>query len=131
MSNAYCRAILDKKVTTGTNVKNFQIPPKLHIEDIAIATANADKCVIGSANNFEDTNKVLGLWFPWIGDIDNKNFIFTSKTPESRRSIKPELRKVLEDANECDIALYKHMLERFELQMTFLSSFISENLVQV
>ena len=65
---------------------------------------------------------VLKRWFPWLsGSLDGtrrKMHLFSGK--EDRHSLLPELRRVLEGINQCDMALYESMERRFDLQMQVL-----------
>ena len=138
MSDAACRAVLNKKTTTGVVVgrrgdasfRELQLPAPLNGDDVRQVLRNVDKCVIGLTERFEESKQVLQMWYPWLLNIevDRQLFrIFNATAKENAQSINVNTKAVLEEMNYCDVQMYARMRHRFELQQSVLRdmSFIS------
>jgi hypothetical protein len=105
-------------------------------EECGLAFKRLDHCIIGILEDMENTRRVLKHWFPWMltftsrqkymsrdlfmkGVDTDKNKI---DVKETRHTIRPELREVLETANYCDMILYDRMKEIFEKQLQVLNA---------
>ena len=102
MSDAACRTLANKKVTSGfvintnninTNdesvydminnhhVASIPSPEPLTSNDINTATKNIAKCVIGLVEDFENTKKVMNHWYPWINIDKEKKAMMNVQLP--------------------------------------------------
>ena len=124
MSNdPVCRAILGAKETTGsfidTDIEKNRTPLEQPISLIR-AKRNANKCIIGSQEHMEETKLVLSHWFPWLDTVNrwpSKKFQEGVAGKDSRRDLPENLVRAIEEANPCDVALYQHMMKRFQKEL--------------
>jgi hypothetical protein len=138
MSDAACRTLANKKVTSGfvintnninTNdesiydminnhhVASIPSPEPLTSNDIYTATKNIAKCVIGLVEDFENTKKVMNHWYPWITINKEKKAMMIFKEKETRHDLKEDLVKVILKHNQCDKLLYDSMTDIFNKQL--------------
>lgn len=83
------------------------------------AIQHLDHCVVGIQNEWEDTKQILFHFFPWLTFEDNSRMNtggMKGGSMETRDDLKDELKRELEMANACDMAVWKHATERFEAQ---------------
>lgn len=120
LSNAACRALANKKVTSGTIISNnlIKVPDSLSMNDISTAISNVQQCIVGLMENYNQTLSVMKLWFPWI-DFSNdttrhKMKLVTGK--ETYQTLRLDLRKIIIEANYGDMLLYQSMEELFDKQ---------------
>ena len=123
-----CRAILGVKGLSGKFInksngteEDIALPePLIHPSAATRAVKNANKCVIGSQENMEETKLILSYWFPWM-DINNKwpsvKLMQIYKEKETRQDLPEDLIRVLEEVNICDVALHKSLMSRFWKQV--------------
>jgi hypothetical protein len=135
MSNVYCRSLLNRKSTSGKPIyfderdSDHEISDPIHEEnDLNVVVQRMQQCVVGMQSKWEDTLRVISHWFPWIQvqpDIDLTNIRFHStrnKNAKIVKQLRPELRKVIEDYNQCDSMVFAAAKKRFQTQMTVLNS---------
>jgi hypothetical protein len=140
MSDAACRSMTGRRATSGYRhnlpgkeaeegdfhvSSNLSVPPPLTSDALYEAKNNMAKCVVGLQERWSQTQQMILHWFPWVGDFSHdperrKMHLFSGK--ETRQSLRPDLREVLESINKCDIALYEEMVATFEKQMLVLQA---------
>lgn len=122
MSDASCRVMAGLKVTAGLPATSeiIQIPPALTTQQIEDALNRLRRCIVGLAEDWMTSVKMINFWFPWIdfGDsyFEVRNIGKNNKKHEDERSLRPELLDVIKRNNMCDMQLYQEAVRRFELQ---------------
>ena len=140
MSDASCRVLSGRRATSGYTRSlvgidvdiegegkvptTLSTPGPLPPEALQEAVRHLGQCVVGLQERWSDTLAVLQRWFPWMAaSLDNdtrKMHLFSGK--EDRYTLLPELKSVLESINQCDLALYEAMEQRFDRQMQVLEA---------
>lgn len=70
--------------------------------------------------DWENTKRVIWHWFPWLEFADTSRHNVGNVTAERSGNLRPELRQVLLDYNQCDSALYEHARVLFRRQLAVL-----------
>lgn len=129
MSDAACRAILNKKITTdirlvvsdGSHVLPSPIP--LTDVDIQEALRRIDHCVVGLQEHWEESIRVINFFFPWINFMNRFDYVkmpSSHRSLDSRASLPDKLLSIIETHNKCDFALYAKMRTVFAKQQELL-----------
>jgi hypothetical protein len=121
MEDAACRAIINKKFTTGKTPFTISIPPPLEQSDIDLALKNSEKCVVGLQEDWQGTLRILQHWFPWVRQTSKEKRMQLIRE-ESSSTLRHDLRALIEEYNRCDLALYEKMKQRFDLQIELIST---------
>ena len=92
----------------------------------ATAVARLRRCVVGLTHRWADTARALAFWFPWL-DVAaasevRANAGYREGTVETRETLRPALRALIEDANPCDFALWTAAETQFEEQLQVLDA---------
>lgn len=80
--------------------------------NLTMAASRLSQCVVGLQDDWPAVARAISTWFPWIVITDdtrlNTGF---GMAAETRDSLLPELRSILEECNKCDLALYNIAVE--------------------
>jgi hypothetical protein len=119
VEEAACRAISNRKVTTGQRPEFVRLPPVLTTEEHEIALNNINHCIVGMQYDWEGTKEVLTHWFPWMNFQQEKSDkrMRLVKEKESISTIRSDHREIIELMNPCDMKLHNRMLEIFESEL--------------
>jgi hypothetical protein len=121
---ACCRALANRKTTSGLPVHEIKFPEPLTVSEEEFALGNVDHCVVGLQEEWASTKRVLEHWFPWIdtGVKMKTERMNMSLDHESLEEIRPDLRATVEEMNVCDMRLYEKMRTLFEKQLSVIDS---------
>lgn len=137
MSDVYCRSLLGRRTTSGRVLHDDERDRTITISsavrgpgDVDEALRRLNRLVVGLQDRWSDTLQVLSHWFPWI-EYDEEHLqtkVHATKAKEGVdvASLKPSLRRVIEDASQCDLVLYNAAVRRFDAQMRLLRADGSE-----
>jgi hypothetical protein len=123
-SDASCRALSNRKVTTGQSIRHNAIPPSLETWEEELALKNLETCVVGVQEEWTNTKKMINHWFPWIV-ATKKQEKWQTEVEINRESIEmidPSLRQIVEELNQCDIKLYQKMKSQFKKQLSVMET---------
>jgi hypothetical protein len=134
MSNAACTALSGERRTAGMRVAldrgSFPVPAALTAQAKARALLNVQHCVVGSQEAWESTVQHILHFFPWLHTeveaerkwqmAPRRMQLFAGQ--ETLHTLLPELRSVIEDANTCDLELYKQVQGQFQRQQQVLDA---------
>jgi hypothetical protein len=137
LSDVYCRSLLARRTTSGRVLHGDERDQRIAISsavqgpgDVDEALRRLNQVVVGLQDRWDDTLQVLSHWFPWIeyDEEHRQTKVHATKAKEGVdvASLKPSLRRVIEDASQCDLVLYAAALRRFEAQMRVLRADGSE-----
>jgi hypothetical protein len=120
---ACCRAMANRKVTTGRSGRDDELPVELTLLEEEAALANVEHCVVGLQEDWTNTMRVLEHWFPWIDtSVDSDQKLYVSPKRESVSMIRSELQEIIETMNSCDMRLYEKMRTLFKEQLSVVDS---------
>ena len=68
MSDAACRMMANRKLTSGFVVGSSELPKPQDLEPAYAesALANIEHCVVGLLERWQETKAVVHHWFPWL-----------------------------------------------------------------
>jgi hypothetical protein len=120
---ACCRAMANRKVTSGRPLHDDDIPSALTLLEEEAAIANVGRCVVGLQEEWTDTKRVFEHWFPWVDiNADQNEKVNRGRERESVSMIRTDLREVIERMNSCDMRLYEKMRSLFDKQLSVIES---------
>jgi hypothetical protein len=123
VQDAACRALADRKRTSGRLSQDALIPEDLTEWDREFALANIESCVVGLQEDWANTKKILNHWFPWMTtEYYEENLFPGIDRKESMHTIRPDLREIIERENMCDLRLFAIMKILFAKQMTVIKT---------
>ncbi|CAM9265056.1 unnamed protein product, partial [Ectocarpus fasciculatus] len=130
ISNAACRSMLGERTSTGyhLNISNPVLlsPRDLTINDVNTARRNLEQCIVGLQEDWTRTTKIFEFWFPWLNFSldDGVKKMQLYRDLETLETLSSPLRHLIEDANQCDMALYEHAKFLYEKQLAVLSGHV-------
>lgn len=126
--NACCRALANRKTTSGQSIANVTIPPDLTKWEEEYALENVNKCVVGLQEDWINTKRIMNYWFPWMNininekEEEKKKRMKSNEKRESMEIIRSDLREIVEEMNGCDMKLYEKMKILFKKQLSVIES---------
>lgn len=140
MSNAACKMLAGKKVTSGlrlpyghwtfqVDVQHYDLTPAIHPvddDDLAAALTNLQHVTVGLQSSWAESVQLINHFFPWIDFHEDfqRMVLPSAEARDDNRvtvsTLRPDLLKVLEEENRCDLQLYEETVKRFRWQMLLL-----------
>ena len=128
IEDAACRVLSNEKHHSGLLVHELigQVFPKalpLSDQSIQQAFSHTELAVVGLLEDWRSTVRVLNFWFPWLDVsrdfrvIGDERMLHVAK--EDLNTLRPELIRVIEQANTCDMELYRRMKIQFQKLLNF------------
>lgn len=117
MEDAACRTMIGKRETTGIPVSDVILPQPLTEIDTKLALSNCEQCVVGLLEDWENTERVMQFWFPWMDLSEYKALNHFARGAKDAAYIRDDLRAVILELNQCDVILYEKMKEIFTKEL--------------
>ena len=126
VQDAACRTLANRKQTTGRSIYDISsVSDTLAEWEEELALKNIESCVVGLQENWIHTKRAINHWFPWIKTELRSQQEYLMKVIDQKESIdmiRPDLLKVIEETNRCDMKLYEKMKSLFVKQLSVIEN---------
>ena len=89
--------------------------------DADLAVKRLNQCVVGLQDDWPGVLKAVDHWFPWLHLDQQDKKLNVGHKFETRATLHPHLRSLIEQCNSCDLIVYDAALKRHGVQERFLS----------